>query len=843
MEYLRRILLGVLVLMFTGATTAFAQGACPLPAGVADNPLATPSVTAAQVEDGSADLRDFALAARDYMESVTGAEIAHNACVIREDGGPWKSGSTYLVTLSADGRVFFHSARAALGGRPLRPAVWAAIADATGAADLRTTQNFGNPNGGALPARIGGGYAIGFRRAGGNPLILLAGLDIGEAHLAMETVDPGQPAVRADQVVDRTTLKAFVDGATEHLIDLYRSEGRAAFTKVKSVFRDPNGPWRHGPIYLFIMEPTGYTIFHGAFPDEFEFRTPTDTLRDEVTGQLILPQIIQAASSSPDGGYVRYFFDNPDDDTDSATIPKVTYARLHVFQGRRPDGSTFPAPLIFGAGIYGDPASGQSQSAAKDWLARFGRTVASQAVDMIGDRLSTPASGMAHAEIAGRTLNADTLRTWQASGNLALAEELLDDAPAIGGSSFADSRPVSAASFTPSINDLLFRSSFYLPVAAGGSAGGSGHGRWALWGQAAWTEFDGGSGLSQEGEVKTGMLGVDYEIGNMVSGLAVSRTWGDGDFEVDATEENDIETALTSVFPYLRYALGERMSVWGMLGYGEGSMWLDENAIDRSTKTDLEMNMGALGFRGDLMTASESGGFGLAVKSDVFIVRVESDSHENLSSIDADTRRLRLGVEGSREMALARGSLLRSSLEVGVRYDEGDADTGAGVEVGGGLRYTCPEKGLIMEANARGLLAHEQSGYDEWGVSGSIQLRPGASQRGLSLTLAPSWGVASSGVQGLWSRADAISAASSYEADPRGRLDAEVAYGMGALGGMGLLTSYAAVEFSDSNPFRVGTRLNVGTSVELSLEGLHRQDADHSDRSENALMLQSAVYW
>lgn len=237
------------------------------------------------------------------------------------------------------------------------------------------------------------------------------------------------------------------------------------------------------------MEPTGYTIFHGAFPDRFEFRTPTDTLRDEVTGELILPQIIQAAQSSPDGGYVRYFFDNPDDDTDSATVPKVSYTRQYNFEVPRPGGGTFTYPPIFGAGIYGDPASGQSQSSAKDWLARFGRTVASQAVDMIGDRLSTPASGKAHAQVAGRTLNADTLRTLQASGNLSLAEESLDDASAIGGSSFADPRPVSTASFTPSANDLLFRSSFYLPVAADGSAGGSGHGRWALWGQAAWTEL------------------------------------------------------------------------------------------------------------------------------------------------------------------------------------------------------------------------------------------------------------------------------------------------------------------------------------------------------------------
>ena len=144
--------------------------------------------------------------------------------------------------MSTDGRVFFHSARAALGGRPRRPDVWAAIAKATGAADLRKTQNFGNPDGGALPAQIGGGYAIGFKRAGGNPLILVVGLDIGEGHLAMETVDVGQPAVRADQVMDRATLKAFVDGATEHLINLFRTDGRYAFTKGKGVFRDPNGP-------------------------------------------------------------------------------------------------------------------------------------------------------------------------------------------------------------------------------------------------------------------------------------------------------------------------------------------------------------------------------------------------------------------------------------------------------------------------------------------------------------------------------------------------------------------------------------------------------------------------
>ena len=99
-----------------------------------------------------------------------------------------------------------------------------------------------------------------------------------------------------------------------------------ALLKTKRVFRDTTGHWRHGPTYLFIIDRTGYTLFHGAFPEKYELQTPTTTLRDAVTGELILPQIIEAATSSEEGGFVEYHFDNPDDDTDSAEILKVTYA-------------------------------------------------------------------------------------------------------------------------------------------------------------------------------------------------------------------------------------------------------------------------------------------------------------------------------------------------------------------------------------------------------------------------------------------------------------------------------------------------------------------------------------
>ena len=74
--------------------------------------------------------------------------------------------------------------------------------------------------------------------------------------------------------------------------------------------------------------------------------------RDGVTGELILPQVIAAATSDPEGGFVEYFYDDPTDDTDSADIPKVGYAR--EFKGEFDTGEriiTFD--FIVGSGFYG----------------------------------------------------------------------------------------------------------------------------------------------------------------------------------------------------------------------------------------------------------------------------------------------------------------------------------------------------------------------------------------------------------------------------------------------------------------------------------------------------------
>ena len=76
---------------------------------------------------------------------------------------------------------------------------------------------------------------------------------------------------------------------------------------------------------------------------------------------------------------------------------------------------------------------------------------------------------------------------------------------------------------------------------------------------------------------------------------------------------------------------------------------------------------------------------------------------------------------------------------MGLRQDGGDAETGTGLEPGGGLAWADPASGLSMDLRARGLAAHAENGYREWGLSGSVKLQPGGSGRGLSFSLLPAF--------------------------------------------------------------------------------------------------------
>ena len=379
-------IVGLLVLagVFSNAPPAIAE--CELPPGVTPPP--DPRVTAQQVEDGSGSLMDFALAARERfgIETQTVAtleQVLYSACRLRQEGSPWRSGSTYLVSLLPDGRVLIHAKSMALSGRLLNPLIYAEILSALGVS-LTDLANLASPDP-AIAAQAGAavmsilsqepdgafdatspipglrpgipgasGHAAVYLSVNfGSPIVLLAGFDLNETHLVEEEIDYGDPTTTASDVVDRETLKTFVTEAGEYFLAFQEAGDFAGSWKARTAMRDENGPWKHGSVYLYILDLTSNTIlFHGAFPDRFELRPLVPTVRDAVTGEFILPQVIEAAKNNPEGGFVEYYFDDPTDDTDSADIPKVGYAREFASEIRI-GGRVLPFNYIVGSGFYG----------------------------------------------------------------------------------------------------------------------------------------------------------------------------------------------------------------------------------------------------------------------------------------------------------------------------------------------------------------------------------------------------------------------------------------------------------------------------------------------------------
>ena len=372
-------------------------------------------------------------------------------------------------------------------------------------------------------------------------------------------------------------------------------------------------------------------------------------------------------------------------------------------------------------------------------------------------------------------------------------------------------------------------------------------GHWSLWGRGALTRFAGqDTGISLDGDVLTGLLGLDYSRGRWLAGLGLAYNDGDGAYRAPGSgTAGKLDSTLVSVHPYLHYALTERLSAWGTLGYGAGGLRLrperDGAKAQDTIKTDIQMRMGALGLRGAVFANATTD---LALKSDLMWVRTASSATEGLAGVDAaDASRVRLLLTGRHRHMLATGAALTPNVELGLRYDDGDAETGAGVELGGGLRYADPVRGLTVEATARSLLAHEDSGYEEWGLSGSLQLDPGRLGRGLSLRLASGWGLTDSGTETLWQQQTASGLTRGAGQTSQGRIRAEWAYGLDVPWTHGLLTPYGSVEMAGGGgrTLALGWRFELGQSLSLRLNG-ERREALHST-PEHALMLQTTLPW
>ncbi len=491
---------------------------------------------------------------------------------------------------------------------------------------------------------------------------------------------------------------------------------------------------------------------------------------------------------------------------------------------KNPSGAYLSDATATGTIVNSDPLQ-------RAWGLRFARTIAFQAWDAVGKR-KLGGSGE-HLTVAGQRLVATGGAGAHDPASTAL-ERHADP---------WDEDDLRTHGMT--MRDALLRTSF-----SAGGGGGDGRPGWGAWGEFVLGSFEAEvDGVGMEGGVTTAMLGADAGNGQWLAGAMVSVSDGDGPFSMTNAGPSDqgagtIEGSMTALYPYAKLRLGDRVEASAVAGMGEGDLTIKQDG-SAPLETGMSMRMGAVGLAGDILRASDGAAIDLRAKTDALWVGMETGALRsgagNLAAADGDATRLRLVLEGSRVFAMEGERSFAPSLSLGLRHDGGDAERGFGVEAGGGVRLAWP--GVAVDGRLRALVAHEEAGYEEWGASGSIRIDPGASGRGLSLSLSPTWGKPGSGTERLWSL-DNAGGFDQGEFEAGKRLEAELGYGLGGPCGVGVVTPYAGASWAGKG----GGTVRAGASWQLAPQALlgfeaARSEAGGASPGISAILLRARFRW
>ncbi len=245
-------------------------------------------------------------------------------------------------------------------------------------------------------------------------------------------------------------------------------------------------------------------------------------------------------------------------------------------------------------------------------------------------------------------------------------------------------------------------------------------GGWSVWGQGAFTRMSGREGaLSLRSDVTTMLVGADYAWSQgWMAGLLAVQNWNQGTYETP-TRSGTASSQLTGLYPYVSYQTGTGMRTWVLLGLGRG-----ETEVDM-LESEVDAALVALGLTGTLTSSTT---WRLGYEVDAFWATADVENRSDLG-----VRRIRAGVEGS----LRFGPGLQPYMEAALRQDGGDAETGVGIELGGGVRWSTSR--LRAELGGRTLMLHTDEGMREWGLMGAIEYgSPGG--LGPSMRVRPLWG-------------------------------------------------------------------------------------------------------
>ena len=259
-------------------------------------------------------------------------------------------------------------------------------------------------------------------------------------------------------------------------------------------------------------------------------------------------------------------------------------------------------------------------------LARFGRATALHVMEQVEERLEASRAPGLRGRFAGRELR----RGMERDMGRNFLSRLQSTAVAGARDTTGVQSDLSGSELLRTGlggGDLLMGSGFVLNRETGAGASVS------LWSRGMESRFSGRDGeLSLDGGVRTTMFGADYAKGPLMAGLMLSHRRGLGGYQ--GADVGQVASSVTGLHPWVGYKLTERVTLWGVTGYGRGSLSLTPGeAMSLPTsvpspvalKGGLSMSMLAGGVRGDLVD-SDAGGFGLAFKADALWVGTGSEA-------------------------------------------------------------------------------------------------------------------------------------------------------------------------------------------------------------------------
>ena len=306
---------------------------------------------------------------------------------------------------------------------------------------------------------------------------------------------------------------------------------------------------------------------------------------------------------------------------------------------------------------------------------------------------------------------------------------------------------------------------------------------------------------SLSGDIYTGQIGFDTKFGkNFLTGVALSSIQSEIKYVSALKDELIFRSSYSVLNPYFGWnSSNKNTQISGLVGYGLGHTKIGQDYYGTES---LNNELYTLGFSGKhLLYSSESifqnRTIEIGIIGNSWMASQHMDDKTNkIDDLDINANHFRIATIGSYEFILEPESLLKSTASIGFRRDHKDQFSVIGIELGSGLSYSSTF-GLTFSGSTSTLIA-KYNEINKWGMMGNILYDFARDSLGTLLKVSPSIGnIQDSKTDTLWNNNN-LGETRDFGLYKNGiEIDSEFGFGFEIFEGLGRLTPYSRIDFSN----------------------------------------------